>query len=93
MDEVLHASIFFFITAVMTVIFFIIVCFVTYQVYKILKLVRSLLERLESASEAVAEDVADFRAALREGGWFGRIINFVMSAASTTSSSKRSRKK
>jgi hypothetical protein len=93
MDEVLHANIFFLITSVMTVIFFIIVSVVTYQVFKILKLVRSILERVESASEVVAEDVAEFRAALKEGGWFGKIISFVLSSAGNVSSGKRTRKK
>jgi hypothetical protein len=93
MNEVLHANLFFLITSVMTVLFFITVCFVMYQVFKILKLIRSILERIDSASEVMAEDMADFRAALKEGGWLGRIISFVLGAAGTVSAGKQSRKK
>jgi hypothetical protein len=90
MDEILHANIFFIISSVATVLFFVIICFVMYQVFKILKLVRSILERVESASEVVARDMADFRGALVSRGWFARLINLVLGAASGASRRKRS---
>ncbi len=89
MNEVLHANIFFIIASVATVIFFILVCFIIYQVYKIMKLVRSVMERVESTSEILAGDIAQIREMMANGGWFGRLINFILGAASTGSRRKK----
>jgi uncharacterized membrane protein YdjX (TVP38/TMEM64 family) len=48
---------------------------------------------ITSVMTVIAEDVAEFRAALKEGGWFGKIISFVLSSAGNVSSGKRTRKK
>jgi nitrogen fixation/metabolism regulation signal transduction histidine kinase len=89
MSEVLHANIFFIIASVATVIFFILLCFIIFQVYKILKLVRSVMERVESTSEVLAGDIAHIREMMANGGWFGRLVNFILGAASTESRRKK----
>lgn len=86
MNEVLHANIFFIIASIATVVFSIITCFILYQVYKIVKLARSILERIESASEVVAKDVSDLRSFVTSGGgFFARILNIIIGAAGGTS--------
>ena len=78
MQEVLHANIFFVIASVATVFFSILLCLVLYQVFKITRSVRRIVERVESASELVAEDVAQLRSYVMQGGLFARILGFVM---------------
>ncbi len=92
MSEVLHANIFFIIASVASVIFFIIVCFVMYQIFKIVRIIRSILERIESASEIVAQDVTDLRASFKNGGWFGKLFEIILTATGVKSRSNRSRK-
>ena len=89
MNEVLHANIFFIIASVATVIFFILVSFIIYQVFKIVKLIRSVMERVESTSEILAGDISQIREMMANGGWFARLMNFVLGAASA----KKARKK
>ena len=89
MNEVLHANIFFVIASVATVVFTILVCVVIYQVFKILKLVRSVMERVESTSEILSEYIAHIREMMANGGWFARLVNFVIG----TMGAKTTRKK
>ncbi len=78
MDEILHANIFFFIASAATVIFCILISVALYQVIKILKLLRSVMERVEAASELVAEDVANVRAFIKNGSLLSRVVGFMM---------------
>ena len=78
MNEVLHANIFFVIASVATVVFCILVSFILYQVLKITRSVRAIMERLESASEMMAKDVAHVRELVASGGIFSRILKFFM---------------
>jgi hypothetical protein len=80
MTEVLQANIFFFIASLATVIFCIVITMILFQVYKIVRLVRSILERVESASEVMAEDVAHVRQLVATGGLVSTIIGFVFGA-------------
>ena len=80
MNEILHANIFFIISSVATVIFCILVSLVLYQVWKITKMIRQIVERIEEASELVAEDVAHVRQFVKNGGLFTRILSFIMGA-------------
>lgn len=89
MTEVLQANVFFFIASVATVIFCIIVSLILFQVYKIVKLVRSILERIESASDTVAEDVAHVRQLVVSGG----LVSSLFSLAMGTRRKKRRSKK
>jgi hypothetical protein len=67
MSEVLQANIFFVIASVATVVFCVGVCVILYHVYKIARIVRRIMERIEDGSEAIAEDVALVRS-LAHGG-------------------------
>ncbi len=77
MSEVLQANIFFYIASVATVVFCIVVTMMLLQVYKILKVIRSILERVESASEVMAEDVAHVRKLVATGGLISTIVGLV----------------
>lgn len=93
MDEVLHTNIFFIIASIATVIFCVLVSFILYQVLKIVRSVRSIIERVEAGSEVIAKDVAHVRELVASGGIFSRIVQFFMGTASTRGRSKRRRSK
>lgn len=78
MSDILQADIFFFIASFATVVFCIIVAMVLFQIYKITALIRRVLERLESASEVVAEDVANIRELVATGGFVSSIVGLIM---------------
>lgn len=77
MNEVLHANIFFFIASVATVIFCILTCIILYQVIKITKSIRAIVERIEAGSEMIAEDIAHVRELVSNGGLMSRIMGFI----------------
>ena len=79
MNEVLHANIFFFIASVATVVFCILGCFILYHVYKIVKSLRAIVERIEAGSEVIARDVAHVRELVASGGIWSRVIQFIIS--------------
>ena len=87
MSEVLHANIFFFIASIATVIFCIVVTMILFQFYKVMKSVRSIVERIESASEVMAEDVAYVRGLVTKGGLVATVMSFLFG-----SKKKRSKK-
>jgi len=78
MDEVLHANIFFFIASIATVIFCILIGIILYQVIKITKIIRSILEKIEAGSELIAQDVAHVRSLVSNGGMMSRIVTFII---------------
>ena len=80
MSEVLQANIFFYIASLATVIFCIVVTMIMFQIYKIMKTVRSILERIDSASEVMAEDVAHVRHLVATGGLVSTIVGLVFGA-------------
>lgn len=80
MDEILHANIFFFIASAATIVFCMLVSIALYQVIKILKLLRSIMERIEAGSELIAEDVAHVRSFIKNGGLMSRVIGLIMGA-------------
>jgi hypothetical protein len=88
MDEILHANIFFFIASFATVVFCILTSIILYQVIKIAKAIRSILERIEAGSEKIAQDVAHVRSLVSNGGVVSRVITFVVGA---TGAGRRSR--
>ncbi len=81
MNEILHANIFFFIASTATVIFCILTSIILYQVFKITKAIRSILERIEEGSEKIAQDVAHVRSLVGNGGMMSRMFSFMMGAA------------
>ena len=88
MTEVLHANIFFFIASVGVILFIVLVAAAFYQVVKILKSVRNIVERVEEGSETIAEDVSQLRSYVISGSLMSQIIGLFMG-----SKSRRSRKR
>jgi membrane protein DedA with SNARE-associated domain len=84
MNEVLHANIFFIIASVATVVFCILVSVILYQVIKIMKIVRRVLERVEAGSEMLAEDLSKVRSFFAEGGPVARFIGFFVPTPKST---------
>ena len=77
MSEVLQANIFFLVASVATVIFCIVVTMILFQIYKIMKTVRSIVGRIDSASETMSEDVAHVRNLVAQGGLVSTVIGLV----------------
>jgi hypothetical protein len=75
LNEVLHANIFFIIASVGVVVFIILTSLILYHVYKVVRAVRRIVERVERGSEVLAEDIED----LRENFNPTRILSFIMS--------------
>jgi hypothetical protein len=75
MNEILHANIFFIIASVGVVIFILLTSLILYHVFKVVKAIRRIVERVERGSEVLAEDIDDIRNNLNPT----RLINFVMS--------------
>lgn len=67
MSEVLQANIFFVITSIAVVVLTILLCFVLYQVVRILKNVQDITDRLRRGSEQLAEDAQVVRSFVHEG--------------------------
>lgn len=76
MTEVLHANIFFAIASVATVVFCLFVCLILYQFYRITKSIRAIIERVEMASDLVADDVAHARKLIATQGLFASLLSF-----------------
>jgi len=87
MNEILHANVFFIIASVATVVFSIIVSLVLYHVLKMVQSLRKIIERIEAASEQVADDVAHARSLLYNGGMIARVMGFM---AGTRKKTRRS---
>lgn len=89
MSEVLQANIFFAIASVATVVFCIVVTMILFQVYKSIKVVRSILERIDSVSESAAGDVAHIRELIAKGGLLSTIFSLAFGAKRKRSRSKK----
>lgn len=81
MEEVLHANIFFFIASVATILFMLLGAIALYQVIKILKTIRTIVERVEAGSDQLAQDLTTVRSYVASGGIISRIVGFFMPAA------------
>ncbi len=89
MDEILHANIFFIIASLATVVFCILVALILFQVLKIVKSLRSIVERIEAGSEMLAQDVAHVRELVSNGGIFTRMFQFMMGGRRRRGRSRR----
>jgi hypothetical protein len=89
MNEVLHANIFFIIASIATVMFVIMVCIAMYHVIKILRSVRTIVERIAEGSDVLAEDVSAMRDFVKSGGLVSYIINRVMPKERPTRQARR----
>jgi hypothetical protein len=88
MNEILHANIFFVIASVATVIFSIVICLILFHVLKLVKSIRHIVERIEEASEQVADDVAHARSLLFNGGMIARVMGFMAGTKRKTQHSR-----
>ena len=79
MDQVLHANIFFIIASVATVAFCILVVLILYQVFKVVRAVRRIVDRIESGSEQLAEDISSVRSFVARGSFLSRLFGFMSS--------------
>jgi 5-bromo-4-chloroindolyl phosphate hydrolysis protein len=78
MTEVLHANIFFVITSVAVVVFTLLLCFAVYQIIKILKSIRRIVDRIDEGSEMIAGDMDNLRTYVMEGSLVSQLIGFFM---------------
>lgn len=92
MNEILHANIFFVIASLATVCFSVLICFVLYQVIKIMQVVRLILERIESGSEVLASDLAHIRMFFAEGGFFSSLLGMFGFGPKNSRSPKRKKR-
>lgn len=74
MNEVLHANIFFFITGIAVIVFTALLCVVLFHSIKILKSLRRIMDRIESGTEIIAEDMQQMRAYFTADGLLTRLI-------------------
>lgn len=74
MAEILQMDIFFFITSVAVVLFTILLCVAVYQIIKILKAVRRIIDRIEEGTEVLADDIDNIRTSFNPA----RLISFIM---------------
>ncbi len=68
MSDILHANIFFFITAIATVVVTVLLCVVLYYVAGILRSVRNVTRRIERGSEVLGKDLIDLRRSVEHDG-------------------------
>lgn len=91
MSEILHANIFFFIASISTIVLSILGCVAMYQVIRILKSLRSLMEKIEDGSDMIAEDITTMRNFVFKGGMISHLMRLVV-GTSARKNSMRSRK-
>ena len=90
MSEMLQTNIFFVITSVAVVVFTLFLCVILYQIIKILRSIRRVVERVDEGSEVIAEDVSQLRAYVTEGSLVSQVMSFIMGHKSKkTSRSKK----
>jgi uncharacterized membrane protein len=88
MNEILHANVFFVIASIATVLFAVIICLILYQVLKLVRTVRRIADRIELASEQVADDMAHARELFANGGIIARVMGFAAGARRATRQSR-----
>lgn len=87
MSELLHANIFFFISSIASVVFCILVSLILYQVFKIMQSIRVIIDRIETKSEQIADDVDALRTFVRRGSLVSSLFSIF---AGRTRSKRRS---
>ena len=86
MSEFLYTNVFFIITSVAVITFTIFLCIAMYFVIKILRTVRKIVDRVDTGSETIAEDIAQLRSYVAEGSLMSHIVGLFVG-------SKRRRRK
>ncbi len=80
MSETLLANLFFIITgsAILVVVAFL--CVVLYQVLKVVRMARDILDRVHTGAEMLVEDAKMLREQIANGSITGRVVTAVMGA-------------
>ncbi len=89
MNEILHANIFFLIASIATVCFCAFVCVILYHVIRVLQTIRAILDRIEAGSEVIAQDLAELRQVVRDGGVLTRLFALLFGSTSTTQKKRK----
>ena len=89
MNEILQTNIFFIITSVGVIVLTCMVCVILYHIIKLLRSIRSIVERVEEGSDVIAEDVAQLRAYVLQGSLVSQIMSFVFGKGAKGSSRAR----
>jgi uncharacterized protein (UPF0335 family) len=92
MNEILHANIFFIIASIATVMFCVLTCIILFHVIKIVRSIRSIIERIEEGSEVIAQDVAHVRELVTSGGLMAKAAKFVMGLSKTARKKRKTNK-
>ncbi len=93
MNEILLANLFFIITGTAVLVVAAFVCFLCYHTIKIVQMARAILERVETGTEQLVDDVNALRDHLANGNIFGRILTAVVSAMTQSQQRTPSRRK
>jgi len=63
---------------------------IMWQLMKLVKAIRKVVERVESGSEQIAADAAHMRQFVSNGGMFTKVIGIIMSAMASQQQRRRS---
>lgn len=91
MNEIMQANIFFIIASVGVVLFTIITSFILYQVYKIVRTVRRIVDRIEAGSEVLVDEIEDLRARFNPSNMLAFIMNIIPGMSGGGTRRQRSR--
>ena len=80
MEDVLHANIFFFITAIGIIVLTTLGCILLYQLIKIVRSIRRIVERVEAGSEVILDDIENLRENLNPANLVAFLMRFVPGA-------------
>ncbi len=94
MSETLLANIFFIITGSAILVVGAFLCVAVYHVIRVVKLAHTILERVQSSTELIVEDIQALREQLMSGSFMGRVVGaFMLAMGSGKSRRAASRKK
>ena len=93
MSEILQTNIFFFITSVGVILLTFFVCVILYHIIKLLRSIRSIVERVEEGSGVIADDVSQLRAYVVGGSLVSQIMSFVFGAGARSASRTKRKSK
>lgn len=74
MSEVLQANIFFFVTGIAVIVFTLLLCVLLYHLIRIVKSIRTIVDRIEEGSEVIAEDMSNFRKYFTDGSLISTVL-------------------
>lgn len=74
MSEVLQTNIFFFITSIAVIVCTFLLSILLYHLIRVMKSVRTIIERVETESEAIADDIERLRVYITEESFLSRFF-------------------